>query len=276
MIEDGLVAAWDFTQPTDPLVDVVNGITLTPVGGASVDTDGLLCNADGEGATVTAPAALRITGGNISFGFNADILGVLQPNYTAWGGVLYDNVGSNPYWAYGWGRGDSGGEHWLQTNNAGTYLSHAVAHSRTSGLQHFLCIVANDLRTAFRNGVELGTPATGTIAAPQYDASALMMVGDITAGRNVNTLFKQFYVWNQNKAADEAEFDAAPDGAGWAFGGGGGAAASDMRRLPRGLRRGVSRGVQRGASLAMERVNGLWRPKPANLILPPTLSLAGV
>lgn len=220
-LNDNLVAAWDFsTGSGSTIVDVVNSITLT-LSGATFDSGGLLCDADGEVASVTAPTALKITGGALSFAWNGNILSAPPANYASWMGCSYNDAFGNPYWGYAHIKNDSG-NHSIDFNNAGTYTAFATTTAPVTGAQNFLLVVANGLRTIYRNGTELTTGATSAVSAPTYDTTALFGVGDLVGGRNINTRFFQAYVWNADKSADASAFNSDPTGSGWAFAGGGG------------------------------------------------------
>lgn len=230
-LTDNLIAAWDFsTGSGTTIADVISGIILTRVG-ATFASGGLLCDADGEHAVVLAPTALKIGGGALSFGFNCDILGAPPPNYASYMGCSYsDNPAENPYWAYVLYKNDSG--HLAAAyNNAGTYGEHTTSTAPVTGEQNFLVVIANGRRAVYRNGTLMATAETATIAAPNYTSTSQFSVGDWVGGRNINTVFKQAYVWAGDRSSDAGAYNSDPIGAGWAFGGGGGLSAGLIKSL---------------------------------------------
>lgn len=164
-------------------------------GTASWDGNGLRCDANDEGAEVTAATAIRL---NPPLTFGCWFMPIGTPTqFGSCFGVTNNNAASDPYLAYAMDFNDP----YLRVifNAAGTFTAGAQISISAYLNQRILAIgvVKSGSQRIYINGVQQAE-STATIASISYGASALVAFGDYTGiTRNSNAIFYEGFIWNR-------------------------------------------------------------------------------
>lgn len=179
------------------LVDEVASVTLALAGGATLSGTGVLCNANLERATVTTPAALKLTL-PITIGFHGTAQGAPAAPSEYFGVYYSNNIATSPFAGYLSGVGGGAGPYKLWGNTAGTF---SFLNSGTNAVSSGnICVIGQFTTSGYSiwvNGTLVGSDTTSR-NNPTYAASSLLFLGDgWAANRNTNMLYREASIWSR-------------------------------------------------------------------------------
>lgn len=193
----GLVSAWLLSESAGSAIifDELGTANINVLGTATWDADGLRCDANDEGAEVTAPSNIRL---NPPLTFGAWFMPIGTPTqFAGCFGVTYDNAAGEPWLSYALDFNDP----FLRIlfNAAGTFTAGAQASISAYLNERILAVgvIKSGSQKLYINGIQQAE-STATIASISYGASALITFGDYAGiARNSNAVFYAGFICNR-------------------------------------------------------------------------------
>jgi hypothetical protein len=162
----------------------------------------LRCDATGEGAGATLPAALKVAW-PVTIACCVRYLGATSGNVGVYG-ATYNNADGSPYSAWSIYSGNAGLA--ISWNQAGNYYSSvsAITAATIAGQNSVLVgVLTAATRTLYLNGIPIASVAADA-ASPNYSATSQLFAGNYTGiSRNSNLLFSAGATWNRSLSATE-------------------------------------------------------------------------
>jgi hypothetical protein len=212
---NGLICFVPINEGSGPLIDAVNGLTMTlsasAAWGRNLYGSTVNLNATSARAVVTLPPYLQLNWPiTIACGFNYPGGGAILASNEEVFGILPNSTNATPFQVAGFYQSSSS-ELNVAWNSGGTFNNISSALSYIAGDQVISLTITSSAQLPYLNGV-LGTSASNSLANPTYSANAQFCLGDQNASNNTVNSIYWAAIWNRVlTAAEHLEIGASVD-----------------------------------------------------------------